>query len=190
MLGLSVTQHLVPLLFRFDDLLLHFHLLLGLDFQLFFGLVQDALVEVLALLQLLLTLLLPQFNLLLQHLANLLHFLLLQLLLPLLLLLMHALSEFLNFAPLVLTDVRGNVVDSASVMPQRLAHEIVKLLLNLRPVPFSFALGIADLTIVLIPWRNLLLVILGEAMVRIAHPHLRVPGRLLQLGVELDQTQA
>ena len=102
-------------------LLVHFHLqgglLFALNFDAFLGLFENLFIEVFPLLQRLLSELSAQFDLLIENLSHLLHFVHLHLLLLLNLLFMQSLAELLNLSPLVFANVRRHVLDFHACVP-------------------------------------------------------------------------
>ena len=102
--------------------------MLALDLELFPGLVENALIKVFTLLRCLIAKLLPEFDLLVQHVFDLLDTILLLLFLLADLLLVQLLAELLNFAPLVLANIRRQVVYLAFSAVSWPSSEIVDLL--------------------------------------------------------------
>lgn len=105
LLLLDLFEHLVTLLLGLDNLLLLLDLLLPFDLQLLPRLVENALIEILLLLRCFFTQLLPDFDLLVQDLFDLLYAILLLLFGLTHLLFVELLAELLDLTPLVLADV-------------------------------------------------------------------------------------
>ena len=127
LLLLDLFEHLVSLHLGLDNLLLLLDLLLPFDLQLLPRLVEDALVEILFLLICFFTQLLPEFDLLVQNLFDLLDAILLLLFGLAQLLFVELLAELLDLAPLVFADVRGQVFHILATALDLPIHEVIKL---------------------------------------------------------------
>ena len=127
LLLLDFFEHLVALLLGLDNLLLLLHLLLAFDLQLLPRLIENALVEVLLLLHSLVAQLLPELDLLVEDLFDLLDAILLLLFGLALLLFVELLAELLDLAPLVLTNVRRQVLHVLASSLNLPIHEVIKL---------------------------------------------------------------
>ena len=124
----DLLEHGIALGLGLEHLLLCDYFLLSLNFELFLGLVEDALVEVLTLFRCLVAKFLPEFDLLVKHFFDLLNAILLLLFLLAHLLLVQLLAELLDLAPLVLADVARQVLDQLPAILLRPVQIVVDLL--------------------------------------------------------------